>query len=168
MLVEFALIITPLFLLLFGIIEYGLWFTDSVGLRHGSRETARAGAVSRWTGERCDRGPLPGASAHVSSLACVAVHSTPLTVGDLSVRVAIRDIDNNPTTQWVVGGTLRICLMSVHESLTGLYPLPNGGVMTSRIDMAIENAAPGQQEHGGSDPAPTGLNWGWCEAEPNT
>jgi Flp pilus assembly protein TadG len=45
-LVEFALIAPLLFLLVFGIIEFGWAFYQSSDVRHGARETARLAAVN--------------------------------------------------------------------------------------------------------------------------
>ncbi len=39
--VEFAIILPVLMVLIFGIIDYGFFFFDSIGLRQGSREAAR-------------------------------------------------------------------------------------------------------------------------------
>jgi hypothetical protein len=160
--VEFAVLIPVLLTILFGVIEYGMWFTDSVGLRHGARETARNGVVQRWDGGGCQRGPLPGASPHLSDLACTAARVTPRTSGDLLVRIEVLDATGTPTSTWTVGGTLRICLMNQHHSLSGMVPLPRQGLITSQVDMAIERADPGQQEVGGWDAPPAGSDWSWC------
>ena len=42
--------------------------------------------------------------------------------------------------------------------------MPEGGVIRSRIDMAIEQAAELQEESGGQDalPVETGADWNWC------
>ena len=45
--VEFALVAPILLLLVFGIIEYGLWFSDSLATRQGVREAARQGVVAQ-------------------------------------------------------------------------------------------------------------------------
>ena len=44
-LVEFALVVTPLFLLLLGIIQFGLIFNAYVTLTNASREAARTGSI---------------------------------------------------------------------------------------------------------------------------
>lgn len=45
-LVEFAIIMPLLFLLIFGIIEFGWGFYQTLDVRHGARETARLAAVN--------------------------------------------------------------------------------------------------------------------------
>jgi Flp pilus assembly protein TadG len=45
-LVEFAIVAMPLFLILFGIIEFGWAFAQHLDVRHGARESARLVAVN--------------------------------------------------------------------------------------------------------------------------
>ena len=51
-LVEFALIAPILFLLIFGVIEFGWAFSQNMDVRHGARETARLAAVNYGTRHR--------------------------------------------------------------------------------------------------------------------
>ena len=51
--VEFALVSSLLFLLVFAILDYGLWFNDSLNLRQGVREGARVGVVQNFTATSC-------------------------------------------------------------------------------------------------------------------
>src|SRR5690348_16558602 len=48
--VEFALVSTVLFLVLFGIIQYGMFFNDSLNARQGVREAVRQGIVKNFSG----------------------------------------------------------------------------------------------------------------------
>jgi Flp pilus assembly protein TadG len=45
-LVEFAIVAAPLFLIIFGIIEFGWAFAQHLDVRHGARETSRLVAVN--------------------------------------------------------------------------------------------------------------------------
>lgn len=65
-LVEFAFVIPILFLLIFGVMEFGWAFQQNMDVRHGARETSRLAAVNFGTGtgtaqsdsflsEGCDR-----------------------------------------------------------------------------------------------------------------
>jgi Flp pilus assembly protein TadG len=47
--VEFALLLIPLLLILFGIMSFGLYFAGSLGLSNASREAARYGVVQNRT-----------------------------------------------------------------------------------------------------------------------
>ena len=61
--VEFALVMPILFLVVFGILQYGLWFNDSLNTRQGVREGARLGVVSQFDGDGCS-------GANLDKLAC--------------------------------------------------------------------------------------------------
>lgn len=46
MVVEFAILVLPLFLIVFGIIEFGSAYSQNLDVRHGAREGARLVAVN--------------------------------------------------------------------------------------------------------------------------
>ena len=48
--VEFALVSGIFFLILFGIVQYGLYFNDSLNTRQGVREAVRQGVVKNFSG----------------------------------------------------------------------------------------------------------------------
>jgi len=148
--VEFALVVPLLLLLLFGIIDYGLWFNESLNVRQGVREAARAGVVQSFDDPGCS-----GTAA--DKLVCKTRHEiTPLT-GQAYARVVV------PPTGWVRGTPLVVCGMVQMDGLTGLAPLPSAGVVRSATHMSIENTtgAPiGAGSYG--DAAPSGADWSWC------
>ena len=84
--VEFALVVPVLLLLVFGIIEYGLWFSDSARRRQGVREAARQGVVGNFGTESCD---LTGASgdANAQALMCTAQDRIGGITGDPAIMV---------------------------------------------------------------------------------
>src|SRR3954453_23710032 len=43
--VEFALVTPLLLVILFGIVDYGIWFSDSISARQAVRDGARAGPI---------------------------------------------------------------------------------------------------------------------------
>src|SRR5689334_20115931 len=49
--VEFALVSTLLFLIMFGVLQYGLYFNDALSTRQGVREGARQGVVRNFTAQ---------------------------------------------------------------------------------------------------------------------
>ena len=161
--VEFALVAPLLFVILFGIIDYGIYFADSIALRQGVREAARAGVVARFDAG-CTTQTITGGSPEIRQLACQTKRGIPSIAGDLFVNIRV-----NPTgattnsNQWVYGNTLRVCAMQKHDSLLPLVPLPGGGVISSRVDMAIENGpAPAVTRSSGADALPAGLTWAGC------
>src|SRR4051812_6702630 len=81
--VELALVSTILFTLLFAIVDYGLWFNNSLNNRQGVREGARRAVVENFTvpsGSPC--APQQGAA----KMACIAQQLISPTAGDAYVR----------------------------------------------------------------------------------
>jgi hypothetical protein len=170
--VEFALVTPLLFVLLFGIIDYGIWFADSIALRQGVREAARSGVVTRF-GEGCSPTRIPSASEEIQLLGCTTVNGTPTIAGDMYVNIQILDgVTGAATTTWTYGNTLRVCAVQQHDSLLPLVPLPDGGFLRSKVEMAIEAVPPGPgggpapesvSISGGAEALPAGASWSpWC------
>src|SRR6059036_2141537 len=78
--VEFALVCLPLFLILFGIIDYGIWFSDSISSRQAVRDGARRGSVEQFG--TCAGGDL-------ASLACTVKSGMGQISGTSYVRAVI-------------------------------------------------------------------------------
>lgn len=150
-----------LFIMLFGIIDYGIWFADSIGMRQGVREAARAGVVERFD-TTCAPPRLPGADPALRALGCTAARGSSTISGNVAVRIVVLDASGAPAP-WAPGNTLRICAQQAHTALLPLIPLPDGGIVRTRVDMAIEVAAnPPITRAGGQDAPPAGADWGWC------
>jgi Flp pilus assembly protein TadG len=147
--VEFALVTPVLLLLLFGIIDYGLWFNASLSVRQGVRESARQAVVLH---------PATGcAGTNMAAVAC-STRSQILTSGAAYAKVFAPN-------GWVRGEKLVVCGMVTATSFTGFVPLPVGGLIKSKTTMSIEvvpsplpNVAPYE------DTPPSGGNWSWCIA----
>jgi hypothetical protein len=152
--VEFALIAPLLFLLVFGIIDYGLWFSDSLSARQGVREAARQGVVANFGDDSCT---LTGASgdANSTALMCTVQDRIGSITGDPAVKVVAPD-------GWVRGKSLIVCAQIPVGVGTGIVPLPNDHVIESQVEMAIEKTDPVITFSGGEETAPTGKDWAWC------
>ena len=144
--VEFALVMPVLFLLLFGIIDYGMLFFDSIGLRQGAREGARQAVVQRYAAG-CTGTPK-------AKIVCTTTGSTELTLGAPVVKVIAPD-------GWVQGKQLTVCVQTKESSLTGFVPFPASGILRTKSTLSIEEAGtvidPVIEES-----APSGGNWSWC------
>ncbi len=155
--VEFALVVPVLVLLLFGIIDFGLWFEDSIALRQGVREGARQGIVENFGSGACRAG------TNVDKLICTVKKDTGSATGTTYVKVTVFDAAGNPGTGWEQGGTLRVCALTVDTSATGFVPLPNAGVIRSQVDMRIEQDLDASATGGaGGVDGPGSLDWSWC------
>lgn len=145
--VELALVSVILFPLLIGIIQYGLWFNDSLNLRQGVREAARAGVVKSFDSAGC-------AGDDMAKLACKTKADIGALTGDTYVKIT--------TPQgWTKAQPLVVCAM-VRSTAVGLVPLPNDRMITSRTEMSIEvvDTAPNALSY--ADALPAGQSWSWC------
>lgn len=147
---EFALVVPLLLALVMGIIDYGLWFNDSLNLRQGVREGARAGALAQFGP------PVTGCSTAGSNdmlkLACTTKDTIGAT-GTTYVKV-------RPPASYDLGQTLLVCGIVKADGVTGLTPLPKDGLIRSKIKMTVEvksATAYSDAMTGGAS-----LDWSWC------
>src|SRR5690349_25000314 len=90
--VEFALVSVILFPILLGIIDYGLWFNDSLNARQGVREAARQGVVPTISGTTASYTAPSGcssASTELRKLACITTAQVAATSGDVWAKVVV-------------------------------------------------------------------------------
>ncbi len=126
-LIEFAIVLPLLVLLLFGIIEAGWAFSQSVEVRNAAREGARLAVVDFGTGqqvidETCARADLSGSGATV-------------------------DVTVNGTT------SVTVDITQSYASLTGLLnPFFNGLNLSSTVEMRIERDLDTMSSHSGVCP----------------
>ena len=145
--VELGLVSLVLFPIIVGIIEYGLWFNDSLNVRQGVREAARSGVVQNF-----DRAGCTGDD--MTRLACKTKEQIGAITGDTYVRIATPD-------GWTKAKPLVVCAM-VKSSAIGLVPLPDDRLIRSRTEMSIEvtDTVPNTVTY--SDAPPPGGSWSWC------
>jgi Flp pilus assembly protein TadG len=143
--VEFALVLMLLIPMLFGIVDYGLWFSDSLAVRHGVHEAARVGVVQRAS-----------CGATLAQIAC----STAPQVG--SVGGPTYAMVKAPQG-WTRGKPLVVCAMVQENGLTGVTPLP-GRMVRAKAELAIEvvdipvtTTTPGYSPAGAAS-----MDWSWC------
>ena len=111
--VEFGIIAPVLFLVLFGIIDFGWAFSQNLDVKHAAREGARLAAVNAGTGADPD--------ARLDALiALVRERSTELADDETEVYVALADgpADTN-STPGDIGDSVIVCMRYPLRSLTG-------------------------------------------------
>ena len=118
--VEFALILPLLLVLVFGIIDYGWWFGETLGLRSGVREAARLSAVNEI---------LPGPNSADAVKEVLLERSPQLELDADELAVSVRVYGPGATGEIPgVGSTILICAKFPGESISGLgdvlYPIP--------------------------------------------
>ncbi len=153
---EFALIAPVVLMILFGVLTWGLWLNDAMNLRQGVREASRQGVVNNF-GSTLDCGATYDTtpSDDIKKLICSAKEAGKGLTGETYVKVLLPH-------NWVRGQSLVVCTMIKADRITSMIPLPDGGVIKSRSEMAIEMVAPGQTETAGWEHPPTGTDWSWC------
>jgi hypothetical protein len=147
--VEFALVSGILFLVVFGIIQYGLFFNDSLNTRQGVREAARQGVVRNF--------PSCGsATTDLDRLKCNTKAEIGAITGPAYVKVVTPD-------GWTKAKPLTVCALVRSDGGIGLLPMPNGGWISSKTAMSIEQAtAPLPTGSASADALPAGVSWSWC------
>jgi hypothetical protein len=147
--VEFALVSGILFLVLFGILQYGLYFNDSLNTRQGVREGARQGVVRNF--------PSCGtATTDLDRLKCNTEHEIGALTGPTYVKVV------TPAGGWAKAKPLTVCAMVKSDGALGLLPMPNDGWILSKTQMSIEQAAtPLPTGTASADTLPSGATWSW-------
>ncbi len=161
MLVEFALIAPVLFLILFGIIEFGLVLNNFNSLRQGVRDGAREAVVGDVSSTPCgDLVGVTGAGATsplTLSLLCDAKES--IGIGDRNrVRVKVRF----GTGGYADKQPMVLCAQYNPKSITGMFsPFIDNRQVKSKVQMRIEKVlTPGFAE--AQEAPPAGGNWSWC------
>lgn len=160
--VEFALVLPLLVLILFGIIDYGLYFNASLQSRSGVHDAARAAVVAPSEGgdTTCNTGIT--APTDITRLICGVLHNTDSATAKKYVAVHLPD-------GWQVGKQLVVCERLDVSGVTGYVPLPRSGQTRDIAVLTIEQddtdvawtnkTAPQVYEQ----PLPNGDLWSdWC------
>jgi hypothetical protein len=147
---EFALISPVLFLVLFGIVQYGLYFNDANSMRQGVREAARAAVVENFGYAGC-------AGTNPAKLICLTKAQIGGSVtGAPAVKVVAPD-------GWAKGEALRVCAAFRSQGAVGLLPMPSSGNLRAITQMTIEREdAKAAWADATSATDPTGGAWSWC------
>ena len=153
--VELALVSTILFLILFAIVDYGLWFNDSLNTRQGVREGARLAVVENVA---APAGSACGTQQGAARMACITQKLISPSAGDAYVRVVV-------PSGWKRGNPVLVCGMTKVTGVTGMVPLPKDGLVRTRMQMSIEvdttpinNGVATSATTG----TPSGASWAWC------
>ena len=168
--VEFALVAPLLFGLLFGIVDYGLYFADVVRVQQGLGDAARTATLApssasgpQWGGSTCQLQHDSGATGgdQLERLACSVLDRVEPVAGQLYVRAELVDAAGETAQPWAPANRLRLCTVTDHPPVLPVVPLPAGGRIETRVDMPVQ-AVPAQvQMTSVQTPLPSG-DWSWC------
>lgn len=116
--VEFALVVPILLLLVFGIIDYGAVYADSISARNGVREAARQGVVSNFNGGTTLAGVATAAESNIGAISGTASATAYAPNG------------------WVKGKPLVVCALIPNPGIIRFVPLPSQ--LRARVELSIE------------------------------
>jgi len=146
--VEFALVGMLLVLIVFGILQYGLYFDDSLNANQGVRETARMSVVGNTP-------PACRTTTGWPSIACTVETMIDRAPADTYVNVSAPD-------GWERGSVLRVCVLVRSRGDFGMLPMPNDGYVRASLQMSIEDDTAKPAGTGTAETAPAGQSWAWC------
>jgi len=146
--VEFALVGTLLLVIVFGILQYGLYFNDSLAVQQGVRETARMAVVG-------NQAPGCTTPAGWPALSCSVERMIGKAPSDTYVNISAPD-------GWARGKVLRVCVLVRSRTDFSMLPLPNDGYVRASLQMSIEEEGTKPEGTGTVESAPSGQSWSWC------
>jgi Flp pilus assembly protein TadG len=152
-LVEFAVVFPLLFMLVAGMIDFGMVFSDLNAMRQGVREGARQAVVAEFgTNSTC---PITGAPGSVSTTTLICLTKERIGLPQANTRVKVAFANTNE-----VGGGIIVCAMYPMSSVTGTFePLLDDRILTSKVEMRIEKVDDTLTE--AAEVALIG-DWSWC------
>ncbi len=148
--VEFALVFPLLAVIMFGVIQYGLYFYDAHGTRTGVREAARMGVVQTDITGTCNN------ASYLVELKCETKRQVDAVTGPIAIRVEV----GGTTPVWQRGAPLVVCA-EVKSSIIGFLPMPDDGLIQSKTQMSIEVDSPIPPVLFAQDTSLSG-SWSWC------
>ena len=154
-LVEFAIVFPLLVLLLSGIIDFGMAFSNLNAARQGVREGARQAVVANLDSDGTCTILGGGTMADATrKVICMTKSRIGLPEADTRVMVAF-----GGTNQ--VGDSLLVCAQYPLTSATGVFePVMDGRALTSKVEMRIEKTDLALTA--GAESALPGEDWSWC------
>lgn len=166
-LVELALVAPVLLVLVLGIIDFGMVFSDSISMRGGVREAS-------WNASRgilgsADGCPLTFAgtapTAATQRVMCLAKDRSELPAAGMRVKVRLVDLSNpaNPGIA-AVGQGLMVCTMRYAHSTTGFFSmLLDDRLQRARLTNVIIASDAGNPVVDAEEAPLTGSDWSWCD-----
>jgi len=181
-LIEFALAFPILFLLMMGVVDFGVNYGNKVETSHAAREGARAGSVGRvGTDTSCYVARTPP-STEARQLACLVKARTHMDSEDVRVRFTYMDGDGRYTNDFSEAKrqanrySIMVCVSTRAFSLSGLLaPVFNGKFHHSRAviktgttpwsNVAASGATVYSYVPQYAETTFAGDSWSWCTSD---
>lgn len=152
--VEMALVLPVLVLVLAGILDFGLVFSDLMALKQGVGAGVRQGVVAQaGSSSSCSITGAAGAAADTKKLMCLTKSMVGLEEAETRTKILF------PGSK-LKGGSLVVCAQTPLESATSIFDPILSGALKARVHMRIEQdlSAFGTS----SETALAGSDWSWC------
>jgi Flp pilus assembly protein TadG len=146
-----AIVIPFLFLLIFGMIDFGIFLYRDIGLTQGVREAARQAAVAKFDGGVAACASAPGTPT--DKVVCAAKQR--INVSGVAIEVLV------PTN--TVGSTFAVCATYKTTAIAGLTAPFIPKYMHAETIMRLEQA-PANGLLTGGDPDPENDGWLSCKS----
>lgn len=173
-LVELALVVPILVVLVMGIVDYGMLFSQKIGLRGGVRESA-------WNGSRGIFGAAPSPACgltlsgatpddNTQRLMCMVKHRSGLDPDEIRVKVRTVDLDDGSRPgRYDNGQGLMVCAMRRASSTTHFFSeLLDDTFQVARLTTVIISIDPATTTvSGGEERAFSGMDGGWSFCDPD-
>ncbi len=150
---EFALVLPVLALILFAVIDFGIFFANAIDAGSGVQEATRQAVVASFDPNCTPPSDVGGATGDIPHLMCMVASRTSPLAGDTYVKVLLPD-------GWEQGKQLVVCSVVVPTGLVGYVPLPHSGKVHAKSVMTIEQ--PTNRTETGGVTGPDNLDWSWC------
>ncbi|MCB1027752.1 MAG: pilus assembly protein [Microthrixaceae bacterium] len=166
---EFAMVAPVLFLLLFGIIDFGVVYSRQLGVRTSTREVTRKAVIGQFGGDpSCVMtGLTPSTNEPLKEIICSIKSDIPIDAADVRVQVMFVDSNGDGTADHTHYDDLMVCTMAQMHSATGFFgPVLNSNAHKARLTMLLEKAPDIKPSiptlvAGGEAPL-TGQDWAFC------
>ena len=165
-LVELAMVVPILVLVVMGIVDYGVMFSEKISLRNGVRESDWNASCAIYGSEVPCTLTFDGAEPNDTTkrALCLAKYRSELPHEPMRLKLLFVDLDNpGSASSYDVGQGLMVCAMRPARSATKFYaPLFDGKVQQTRLtSVIIATSTEPLQE---TEEAPiVGQDWSWCD-----
>lgn len=157
-----------LFLVLFGVIEFGMALNDYQSIRHGVRDGARQAVVQQYGSEAgdCTISGLDPATTPTEVKKVICITKDRIGLGD---DVRIRLLYTKSTGSGGDFGSVAVCAQRNVDPFTGAIPAIDGIALMSSIQMRMEDDIPASIVFVSPDTTktyaetpPAGQDWAGC------
>lgn len=168
---EFAIVAPVLFILLFGIIDFGMVYSRQLSVRSATRQATRSAVVGQFGSDMscATVGLSPSSNDALKQLICSIKQDIPIDDADVRVRVQFIDSNGDGVADHTHYDDLMVCVQAKMRSATGFFgPVLNNNAYRSRLTMLIEKAPNIRPEipllEAGGEAPLDGKDWAFCSS----